>query len=49
MYKNGQCLKKKASKAAETAFRRWLVFDTWGEPSPAELLDFAQKMLAEKI
>lgn len=42
-------LKKKASKAAETAFRRWLVFDTWGEPSPAELLDFAQKMLAEKI
>ena len=41
-------LKKKSSKAAETAFRRWLVSDTWGEPSAAELLDFAQRMLAEK-
>lgn len=41
-------LKKKSSKAAETAFRRWLVNDTWGEPGAAELLEFAQRMLAEK-
>lgn len=41
-------LRKKASKAAEEAFRRWLVKDTWGEPTPEELVEYAQHILAEK-
>jgi Initiator Replication protein len=31
---------KKPSKLAETGFFRWLVLDTWGEPSADELLEF---------
>lgn len=42
-------LKKNSSKAAEAAFRRWLATDTWGEPSPSDLLEFAQRMLAAKL
>ncbi len=41
-------LKKKPTKAAETAFRRWLVMDTWGEPSAQDLLEFAGRMLAAR-
>ena len=41
-------LKKRATKAAEAGFRRWLVRDTWGEPSAEDLLDFAQRMLAAR-
>lgn len=41
-------LKKRTTKAAEAGFRRWLVQDTWGEPSSEDLLDFAQRMLAAK-
>jgi hypothetical protein len=41
-------LKKKATKAAEAGFRRWLVMNVWGEPSPQVLLDFAQQMLAAR-
>jgi hypothetical protein len=33
-------LPKKPSKLAETGFFRWLVLDTWGEPSADELLEF---------
>jgi hypothetical protein len=40
-------LKKKASKASEAAFRRWLVKDTWGEPSADDLVELAQQMLAK--
>ena len=40
--------KKKVSKAAEAAFRRWLVHDVWGEPSAEALVEFAQRMLATK-
>lgn len=42
-------LKKSSSKAAEAAFRRWLAADTWGEPSPSDLLEFAQRLLAAKL
>lgn len=40
--------KKKASKAAEAGFRRWLIKDVWGEPRPEDLVDFAQRILASK-
>jgi plasmid replication initiation protein len=40
-------LKKKATKASEAAFRRWLVKDTWGEPSADDLVEFAQRILAK--
>lgn len=41
-------LRKRTTKASEAGFRRWLVMDTWGEPSPQVLLDFAQQMLAAR-
>jgi hypothetical protein len=41
-------LKKRTTKASEAGFRRWLIMDTWGEPSPQVLLDFAQQMLAAR-
>jgi hypothetical protein len=37
---------KKPSKAAEAGFRRWLAKDVWGEPSPEDLVDFAQRILS---
>ena len=40
-------LKKKASKAAQTAFYRWLADETWGQPSTETLLAFAQQMLSD--
>ena len=40
--------KKKASKVAEAGFKHWLVKDVWGEPSPEDLVDFAQRILASK-
>lgn len=40
--------KKKPSRAAEAGFRRWLVKDVWGEPSPEDLVDFAQRIFAAK-
>ena len=40
--------KKRASKASEVAFSRWLARDTWGEPTANDLLEFAQKLLEEK-
>lgn len=40
-------VRKKASKAAEVAFRRWLVNDTWGEPTAESLVEFAQHLLAK--
>lgn len=41
-------LKKRVTKPAEIAFRRWLIRDTWGEPTPDQLLHFAQKMLSKR-
>ena len=41
-------IKKKASKAAEAAFSRWLVNDTWGEPTAENLVEFAQQILTKK-
>ncbi|HEX6733202.1 MAG TPA: replication initiation protein [Azonexus sp.] len=38
----------KATKLAQAAFFRWLAQETWGEPGPEELLEFAQGMLAGK-
>ena len=40
-------LKKKAAKAAQTAFYRWLADETWGQPSTETLLAFAQQMLSD--
>lgn len=36
---------KKAGKAASVAFFGWLASETWGEPTPEELLVFAQSLL----
>lgn len=41
-------IKKRITKVSEASFQRWLVMDTWGEPSPQVLLDFAQQMLAAR-
>jgi hypothetical protein len=51
-YNQGQDLKglklskEKISKAASAAFFRWLANDTWGAPSTAQLLAFANKLAA---
>ncbi|MEJ8837634.1 replication initiation protein [Ramlibacter sp. AN1133] len=39
---------KKASKASQTAFFRWLARETWGEPTPQELLKFAKQKLRKR-
>lgn len=39
-------LGQKPKKAAEMAFRRWVALDVWGEPSPEDLVEFAQQTLA---
>lgn len=41
-------VKKRAGKLAQTAFYEWLAFITWGEPSPEQLLEFAQTMLEQQ-
>lgn len=41
-------LKAKATKASETAFYQWLSRDLWGDPSPDQLLAFAQKLLIQQ-
>ena len=38
----------KHSRAAKTAFFRWLGLDTWGQPTTEDLLAFAQSMLGQK-
>lgn len=40
--------KAKPTKAATTAFYRWIARDTWGEPTSDQLLIFAQEMLAKR-
>lgn len=40
-------LEKKPSKLALSAFFRWLAVETWGDPTPEELLEFAQTLLGE--
>jgi hypothetical protein len=42
-------LKKKASKAAQTAFYKWVADETWGQPSTETLLAFAQQMLSDNV
>lgn len=39
---------KKASKASQTAFFQWLARETWGEPTPEELLKFAKQKLRKR-
>lgn len=39
---------KKASKASQTAFYQWLARETWGEPTPEELLKFAKQKLRKR-
>lgn len=39
-------VKAKSGKAAQAAFARWIAADTWGQPSPEEVLDFAARRLA---
>lgn len=41
-------LKKRVTKPAEIAFQRWLIRDTWGEPTADQLLQFAQQMLKQR-
>ncbi len=43
-----QIKKNKATKASQTAFFRWLAIDTWGQPTPTQLLQFAQELLNER-
>lgn len=38
----------RVSRAAEIGFRKWLANDVWGAPSASDLLEFAERMLAEK-
>lgn len=40
--------KKKPGKAAQATFFGWLAKVTWGEPTPEELLTFAQEFLVPK-
>ena len=42
----GLTLKSRTTKASQAAFFQWLMKDLWGLPSSAELLDFAQTLLA---
>lgn len=42
-------IRKKASRVAQAAFWRWLAVDTWGEPTPEQLVAFAQDMLSAKL
>ena len=42
-------LKKKTSKAAQTAFYKWVADETWGQPSTETLLAFAQQMLSDNV
>lgn len=39
---------KKAGKAAQAAFSHWLARETWGEPTPEALVDFAQQELTKR-
>ncbi|HEX2543290.1 MAG TPA: replication initiation protein [Ramlibacter sp.] len=39
---------KKASKGSQTAFYQWLARETWGEPTPEELLKFAKQKLRKR-
>lgn len=39
---------KKGSKLSQTAFLRWLAVETWGEPTPTELLKFAKAQLRKQ-
>lgn len=41
-------LTSRQTRVAQAAFFRWLSRETWGDPSPDELLEFAQRMLTEK-
>ncbi|MGE5469676.1 MAG: replication initiation protein [Bacteroidota bacterium] len=41
-------LNAKATKLAQAAFFRWLSRETWGEPSADQLLELAQRMLADR-
>jgi Initiator Replication protein len=41
-------LTKRTSKLAEVTFLKWLAAETWGDPSPDELLEFAQKLLSNQ-
>lgn len=41
-------VKKRVTALSRAAFLRWLVQQTWGEPSNEELLAFAQKMLSRR-
>ncbi len=40
-----QIKKSKSTRASQTAFFKWLALDTWGPPTPSELLQFAQELL----
>ncbi len=39
---------KKTTRASQTAFFRWLARETWGEPTPQELLKFAKQKLRKR-
>jgi hypothetical protein len=41
--------KSKTSRAANTSFFGWLALDTWGEPTEASLLSFAEKVYAGSV
>ena len=39
---------KKQSRAARTAFLRWMAIETWGQPTAEELLRFAKQKLRKR-